>query len=69
MSRVSVTLTGPAADVVESLSNDEGISQAEVVRQALSWRQFLDKLQAEGSEVLVRSSDGEVKRVEFLKSL
>ena len=64
--RVNVSLTGEAADVVRELAARHGVSPAEVVRRALAVQRFIDEETDSGSAFLVRKSNGDTDRIQFV---
>ncbi|WOL31463.1 hypothetical protein [Microcoleus phage My-WqHQDG] len=63
--RMSVTLNGEASQQLEWLAEVQGITQVEALRKAIATDAYLHKEIRQGSKVLLRGSDNELREVVF----
>ncbi len=63
--RLSISLSGDAAKLLEWLAKAQGISQNEVIRKAIATEAYFYKEQAEGTTVLIQKADKEIREVVF----
>lgn len=63
--RMSVSLSGDAAQLLEFLANSQGITQNEALRKAIATEAYLYKEIAQGAKVLLLTPDKEVREVVF----
>lgn len=64
--RYSVTLVPPAVQAVAELTASTGLSKTDVINRAVQIYAFLDSHLRKGSDVILRSSDGEMERVHIV---
>ena len=64
--KVSVNLSGEAADQINEVANRKGISVSDLIRRAISTQLFVEAELDEKNTFLIRSPDGELERVTFL---
>ena len=64
--KVTVNLIPKAWEAANATATLLGLSRTDVINRALQAYAFLEQATADGSEVLVRSSDGKVEQVKFL---
>lgn len=64
--RVNVNLTKRAAQTLEALVAENAATKTDVINRAILAYAFLENEVGKGNEVLIRTSDGEVQRVQFL---
>lgn len=50
---------------IQRLACSRGVSGAEVIRQAVSSEQFVDRVLSEGGDILVLHRSGEIDRIMF----
>ena len=65
MKRMSVTLSGDAARMLEFLAEAQGITQNEALRKAIATEAYLREEMAQGAKVLLQKSDQEIREVVF----
>lgn len=63
--RMSVSLSGDAARLLEFLAETQGITQNEALRKAIATEAYLRQEMLEGSKVLLQKPDKEVREVVF----
>lgn len=66
--RISVSLTGRAAEVVRELGAQLNLSDGDVVRRAIGLLEMITADTEEGAALLLRQPNGETERVRFLPS-
>ena len=64
--KVTVNLIPKAWDAVNATAALLGLSRTDVINRALQAYAFFEQTAAGGSEVLIRSGDGDVQQVKFL---
>jgi hypothetical protein len=64
--RQSVTFTDDAAQLVEKLATERGISVSEVVREALTREAWFDGVKRQGRHIYVGEDPESVHEVQFL---
>ena len=65
MKRMSVTLSGDAARLLEYLAEAQGITQNEALRKAIATEAYLRQEMEQGAKVLLQKSDKEIREVVF----
>jgi len=65
MKRMSVSLSGDAAQLLESLSKAQGITQNEALRKAIATEAYIRQEILQGTKVLLQKPDGEIREVVF----
>lgn len=65
MKRMSVNLSGDAAQMLEFLAKTQGITQNEALRKAIATEAYLRQEMMQGSKVLLQKSDKEIREVVF----
>jgi hypothetical protein len=63
--RMSISLSGDAAELLEFLANSQGISQNEAIRRAIATDVYFTKERQAGSRVLLQKPDKEIREVLF----
>jgi hypothetical protein len=63
--RMSVSLSGDTARMLETLAETQGITQNEVLRKAIATEAYLQQEIMQGSKVLLQRSDKEICEVVF----
>jgi hypothetical protein len=63
--RMSVSLSGDAARLLEFLAESQGISQNEALRKAIATEAYLRQEMMQGAKVLLQKSDKEIREVVF----
>ena len=63
--RMSVSLSGDIARMLEFLAKSQGISQNEALRKAIATEAYLLRDRIEGTKVLLQHPDKEVREVLF----
>ncbi|MBD2124565.1 CopG family transcriptional regulator [Trichocoleus sp. FACHB-262] len=63
--RMSVSLPGDVAQLLESLAETQGISQNEALRKAIATEAYLLQERLQGSKVLLQKPDKEIREVIF----
>ena len=63
--RMSVSLSGDAARLLESLAEAQGITQNEALRKAIATEAYLRQEMEQGAKVLLQKSDKEIREVVF----
>jgi metal-responsive CopG/Arc/MetJ family transcriptional regulator len=63
--RMSITLSSDIAQMVETLSQEMGISQNEVLRKAIASEIYFYNEIKSGSKVLIQKADKEIREVVF----
>ena len=63
--RLSISLSADAAGLLESLSEEQGISQNEVIRKALATEAYIQQEIQLGSRILIQKADDEIREVVF----
>jgi len=63
--RMSVTLSQDAAEMLEYLAQEQGITQREALVRAIATELYLYKARKDGSKILFHTSEGEVREVIF----
>jgi hypothetical protein len=63
--RMSISLTGDAAEMLKSLAESQGITQNEALRKAIATEAYLFQERQKGSKVLLQKSDNEIREVIF----
>lgn len=66
--RISVSLTGRAADAVRELAAQLDLSEGDVVRRAIGLLEEITADTEAGAALLLRQPNGETERVRFLPS-
>lgn len=66
--KISVNLSGDAAEKINEVAARKGISVSDLIRRAISTQLFVEAELDEKNTFLVRSPDGEMERVTFLFS-
>lgn len=64
--RQSVTFTDRAAETVERLADDAGVSVSEVVREAIAREEWFRRTEKAGGTIFVKDEGGELREVEFV---
>ncbi|MFF0733827.1 hypothetical protein ACFYVK_19650 [Streptomyces chartreusis] len=64
--RFSVTFVPPAAQAVRELMEVTGLNKADVINRAVQIYAFLEDRKRKGSDLLLRSPDGETERVHIV---
>jgi len=65
MKRMSVSLSGDAARLLESLAEAQGITQNEALRKAIATEAYLRQEMEQGAKVLLQKPDKEIREVVF----
>jgi hypothetical protein len=63
--RMSITLSGDSAHVLEFLSKSQGITQNEALRKAIATEAYIRQEVMQGATVLLQKPDGEIREVVF----
>jgi predicted transcriptional regulator len=63
--RMSVTLSGDAARLLEQLAESQGITQTEALRKAIATESYLQQEVNSGSRILLQKADKEIREVIF----
>lgn len=63
--RMSVSLSGDVARMLEFLAESQGITQNEALRKAIATEAYLLQERMQGSKVLLQKSDKEIREVLF----
>lgn len=63
--RMSISLSGDAARLLDFLAESQGISQNEALRRAIATEAYLLEERLNGSKVLLQKSDKEIREVIF----
>lgn len=63
--RMSISLTGDSAQLLELLAEIQGVSQNEALRRAIATEAYLMEERRQGSKVLLQKSDKEIREVIF----
>jgi len=63
--RMSISLSGDAAQLLEFIAQTQGITQNEALRKAIATEAYLLEERMQGSKVLLQKSDKEVREVIF----
>lgn len=64
--KITVSLSDEAAEAVQTLAEQRGISVSEVIRRAIALERFVEGELEKGSTLLVRNENGETERVAFV---
>jgi len=64
--RYSVTLVPPSVAAISQLTELTGLSKTDVINRAVQVYAFIEERMREGSDVLLRSPDGETERVHIV---
>ncbi|MBW4460470.1 MAG: hypothetical protein KME47_09555 [Nodosilinea sp. WJT8-NPBG4] len=62
--RMSINLTGDAAEYLEDLAESQGITQTEALRRAIATESYIQKSIKEGYRVLLQNKD-EIREIVF----
>jgi hypothetical protein len=65
MKRMSVSLSGDAARLLEHLAEAQGITQTEALRKAIATEAYLRQEMDQGAKVLLQKPDKEIREVVF----
>jgi hypothetical protein len=63
--RMSISLSGDTAKMLEFLATTQGISQNEALRKAIATEEYLRQEIMQGSKVLLQKSNSEIREVVF----
>jgi hypothetical protein len=63
--RMSISLSGDTAELLEFLAESQGISQNEAIRRAIATDVYFTKERQDGSKVLLQKPDKEIREVVF----
>lgn len=63
--RMSISLTGHAADVLDQLARDQSITQNEALRKAIGTESYIREEVSKGSQLIIRRTNGEQVEVIF----
>jgi len=63
--RMSISLAGDAAQLLEFLSKSQGITQNEALRKAIATEAYIREEVMQGTKVLLQKPDGEIREVVF----
>lgn len=63
--RMSISLAGDAAQLLEFLSKSQGITQNEALRKAIATEAYIREEIMQGTKVLLQKPDGEIREVVF----
>lgn len=63
--RMSVTLSGDAARMLEYLAESQGITQNEALRKAIATEAYIRQELDQGAKVLLQKPDKEIREVVF----
>jgi hypothetical protein len=63
--RMSISLSGDTAELLEFLAESQGISQNEAIRRAIATEVYFTKERQDGSKVLLQKPDKEIREVVF----
>lgn len=63
--RMSISLSGDTAELLEFLAASQGISQNEAIRRAIATDVYFIKERQAGSKVLIQKPDKEIREVVF----
>jgi Ribbon-helix-helix protein, copG family len=63
--RMSVSLSGDAARLLEHLAEAQGITQNEALRKAIATEAYLRQEMEQGAKVLLQKSNKEIREVVF----
>jgi Ribbon-helix-helix protein, copG family len=63
--RMSISLSGDTAELLEFLAESQGISQNEAIRRAIATDVYFVKERLDGSRVLLQKPDKEIREVLF----
>lgn len=63
--RLSISLSADAAELLESLSEEQGVSQSEVIRRALATESYIQQEIQQGSRILIQKADEQIREVVF----
>jgi hypothetical protein len=63
--RMSISLSGDTAELLEFLAESQGISQNEAIRRAIATDVYFIKERLDGSRVLIQKPDKEIREVLF----
>jgi predicted transcriptional regulator len=61
--KTSVNLPQEAVDALKELAERKGISQSEVLRQAISTEKFFQDTQQQGGKILTQLPDGSIRQI------
>lgn len=64
--KITVSLTDEAAEAVETMAEEAGISVSEAIRRAISMQRFFNTELKQGSTVLLRDKNGDTERITFV---
>ena len=63
--RMSISLSGDAAQLLDFLSENQGVTQNEALRKAIATEAYLLQERMQGSKVLLQKSDNDIREVIF----
>lgn len=63
--RLSISLSADAAELLESLSEEQGVSLSEVIRRALATEAYIQREIQQGSRILIQKADEQIREVIF----
>ncbi|AFZ61451.1 DUF2188 domain-containing protein [Anabaena cylindrica FACHB-243] len=63
--RMSITLSGDIANLLEYLASSQGITQNEALRKAIATEGYLLEERQQGSKILIQKPDKEIREVLF----
>lgn len=63
--RMSISLSGDSAAMLDELATGQGISINEALRLAIATEAYFYKAKADGAKVLIQTPEGEIKEVIF----
>lgn len=63
--RMSVSLSGDAARLLETLAQAQSITQNEALRKAIATEAYIHQELMQGAKVLLQKPDGEIREVVF----
>lgn len=63
--RMSVSLSGDAARLLEELATQQGVTQVDALRKAIATEAYFQKEIREGAKVLLQKADKEIREVIF----
>lgn len=64
--RLNININGTSSNALARLMDHHGVTATEVVRRALALYDFVDRHDAAGDEILVRTGTGEERKVVLL---